>query len=126
MWSALTNFASWCLNQISHLLEGCLGAKTTRQAQKQRDEPKYHEAQPSGILMQIPRAKMSSGEIWHKYPEDQFQISQDLGDLKLVRGVYVKVYLTAVSWRPNIEKIPTERNFISIFLGNVFLVAQDM
>ena len=41
--------AEWCLNQISHLLEGCLGAKTTRQAQKQRDEPKYHEAKPSGI-----------------------------------------------------------------------------
>ena len=44
----------------------------------------------------------------------------------LLYNVYVKVYLTAVSWRPNIEKIPTEWNFISIFLGNVFLVAQDM
>ena len=41
---------------------------------------------------------MSSGEIWYKYPEDQFQISQIprgaaegyLGDLKLVRGVFVR------------------------------------
>ena len=50
------------------------------------------------FLLQIPRAKMSSGEIWYKYPEDQFQISQIprgaaegyLGDLKLVRGVFVR------------------------------------
>ena len=44
----------------------------------------------------------------------------------LNNSMYVKVYLTAVSWRPNIEKIHTEPNFISIFLLIVYLAAQGM
>ena len=86
----------------------------------------YHSASPRGIygatrgiLLQIPRAKMSSGEIWHKYPEDQFQISQIprgaaegyLGDLKLVRGVFVRYPMrrSRVGYRAKLHELPFPR-----------------
>ena len=41
------------VNSILHHVRSCelrkLGTKTTRQAQKQLDEPKYHSASPRGI-----------------------------------------------------------------------------
>ena len=70
-------------------------------------------------MMQIPRAKMSSGEIWYKYPEDQFQISQIprgaaegyLGDLKLVRGVFVRYPMrrSRVGYRAKLHELPFPR-----------------
>ena len=50
------------------------------------------------VLLEITLGKLSFGEIWKKYPEDQFQISKIprgaaegyFGDLKLVQGVFLR------------------------------------
>ena len=76
--------AEWCLD----LLEGSLGAKTTRQAQiprgeaewyfglsscfcwpKQRDKPKYHEAKPSGIWAY--RAVLAASFLREPHPAER-------------------------------------------------------
>ena len=59
--------------------------------------PHFKDCNPS-ILLEISLAKLSSGKISKKYPEDQFQISKIprgaaegyFGDLKLVRGVFLR------------------------------------
>ena len=85
------------------------------------------------VMLEISLAKLSSGKISRKYPEDQFQISKIprgaaegyFGDLKLVRGVfsryptrYVKnstrrsrvEFLTyRVGYRTKLHKLPFPR-----------------
>ena len=66
------------------------------------------------FLLEISLAKLSSGKISKKYPEDQFQISKIprgtaegyFGDLKLVRGVFSRYptrYVKNLTRRSQVE-----------------------